>query len=149
MASENDLLNKLTALVASFDDAAWEALASKGLLRRARKDLEKGERIEVVEETPTVVKLAVQSFVVSLPESGPARASCSCPAPGICQHILAAGLYLQGSSVAASEPRAGPTAESIRSEITLLTPERLKALVGASDYRNGVALFEKNTLPPV
>jgi len=71
MASQNNLLNKLAALVASFDDAAWETLASKGLLRRARKDLEKGERIELLEETPSFVKLAVQSFVVSVPESGP------------------------------------------------------------------------------
>ncbi len=149
MVSENNLLNKLTVLVAGFDDAAWEALASKGLLRRARKDLEKGERIEVLEDTPTVLMLAVQSFVVSLPESGPARANCSCPAPGICQHILAAGLYLQRNFVAVSEPKAGPTEESVRSEIALLTPERLKALVGAADYRTGVALFEKNSLPPV
>src|SRR5215470_10135906 len=149
MASQNNLLNKLAALVASFDDAAWEALASKGLLRRARKDLEKGERIELLEETPAFVKLAVQSFVVSVPESGPARASCSCPAPGICQHILAAGLYLQSSAVDVAEQKARPTDESIRSEIALFTPDRLKSLVGAADYRNGVALFEKNSLPPV
>ena len=52
MAGEDDLLNKLTALVAAFDDAAWEALASKGLLRRARKDLEKGLDIEIREQSP-------------------------------------------------------------------------------------------------
>jgi len=44
MASEDNLLNKLVALVGGFDDASWEALASKGLVRRARKDL---ERLEV------------------------------------------------------------------------------------------------------
>ena len=49
MVSEDNLLNKLIALVAGFDDASWEALASKGLLRRARKDIEKGLEITVVE----------------------------------------------------------------------------------------------------
>ena len=46
MAGKNNLLNKLAALVAAFDDASWEALASKGLLRRARKDIEKGLEIK-------------------------------------------------------------------------------------------------------
>jgi hypothetical protein len=51
MAGEDNLLTRLSALLAAFDDASWEALASKGLLRRARKDIEKGLVIKVLEET--------------------------------------------------------------------------------------------------
>jgi len=148
MVSETNLLNKLATLVAGFDDSAWEALASKGLLRRARKDLERGLKVEIVEETANTLKLTVESLIVSVPESGPAGADCSCPAAGICQHILAVGLYLQSHSPGVSERKVGPTEESVRSEIAVLTPDRLKSLVGAADYRSGVAFFEKNTLPP-
>ena len=42
MASQNDLLTRLITLVRGLDDASWEALTSKGMLRRARKDLEAG-----------------------------------------------------------------------------------------------------------
>lgn len=149
MAGENNLLNKLAALVAAFDDASWEALASKGLLRRARKDLEKGLEIRVVEESGDVLKLEVPPFVVSMPAAGPGSASCSCPTPGVCQHIIAAGLYLQQQPVGPTEERVSVTPELIRDEIVLLTPETLKAWIGTTEYRKGVALLEKNSMPPV
>jgi hypothetical protein len=53
MASEGDqiemtaLESKLRQLAASLNEAALEALASKGLLRRARKDLERGGDIRI------------------------------------------------------------------------------------------------------
>ena len=149
MAGENNLLNRLAALVAGFDDASWEALASKGLLRRARKDLDGGLEVKVVEETVATLKIEVPPFLVILTASGPAGAKCSCPAPGVCQHILAAGLYLQSHALLPGQPKTAATKESIRNEMLLLTPDRLKAWAGAVDYRNGVALFEKNTLPAV
>ena len=148
MASEDNLLNRIAALVAGFDDASWEALASKGLLRRARKDIEKGHFIEVAEQSGDTLRLKVQPFVVSIPAAGPAQATCSCPAPGICHHILMAGLFLQTRG---SAPGTKPTAaspETIREEVAFFTPERLKAWAGASDYRAGTALLEKNILSP-
>ena len=149
MAGEDDLVNKLAALVAGFDDAAWEALASKGLLRRARKDLEKGLEIEIREQSAQVLEISVPPFVVSMPAAGPGSAKCSCPAPGICQHILAAGLHLQTrtSDVASKPVTASP--DAIRNEILSLTTERLKTWVGTVEYRKALALLEKNTLPTV
>jgi hypothetical protein len=150
MVSENNLLSKLAALVAGFDDASWEALASKGLLRRARKDIEKGIQIEVVEQTTDAIKMEVSPYLVSMPASGPAGANCSCPAPGVCQHILVAGLYLQSRDSAGTEKATVQlTGESIRDEIVLLTAERLKSWAGSADYKQGVTLFEKNTMAPV
>ena len=149
MAGEDNLLSKLAALVAAFDDASWEALASKGLLRRARKDIEKGLTIAIVEETSDAVKIEVPPFLVSIPASGPGSATCSCPAPGVCQHILAAGIYLQQQSVQIDDRKVGQTADSIRDEIVLLTPETLKMWVGTAEYRKGLALIEKNTMPPL
>ena len=149
MAGESNLLDKLVSLVAAFDDASWEALASKGLLRRARKDLEKGLEISFSEESAEALTIAVPPFHVSMTEAGPGSASCSCPAPGICQHILAAGLYLQSHAKEIPEEKATATGDSIRDEISLLTTDRLKSWVGTVEYRKAIALLEKNTLPAV
>jgi hypothetical protein len=149
MVSQGNLLSRIAALVAGFDDASWEALASKGLLRRARKDIEKGLQLEVLEETADELRIKVPPFLVSFPVSGPAKATCTCPTPGVCQHVLAAGLYLQRHVLASNEPRVGPTEDSIREEVSLITPERLKAWLGTADYRAGVSLLEKNSAPPI
>jgi len=84
-----------------------------------------------------------------MPLSGPAKSSCTCPAPGVCQHILAAGLYLQGTAGAAIEARQNATPESIREEVVSITAERLKEWAGAAEYRAGASLLEKNSLLPV
>ena len=149
MASQDNLLSKVTALVATFDDASWEALASKGLLRRARKDLENGVQVEVAGEGPTALQIDVPPFVISIPVSGPAKATCTCPAPGVCQHILVAGLYLRSLTSSAPKERVGATEDSIREEIASLTPGRLKSWAGAADYRAGIALLKKNSSAPV
>lgn len=149
MASQDDLLNKLIAIVRGFDDASWESLASKGLLRRARKDMEKGLAIEVAWEKPSGLELKVPPFLVTMPSSGPAKATCTCPAPGICQHILAVGLYLQARSSPASEQKVVVNAESVREEIAAITPELLRDWAGPVEYRSGIALREKNSLPSV
>lgn len=149
MAGEDDLLTKITALLAAFDDASWEALASKGLLRRARKDMEKGLDIAIAEETAEALKIEVPPFLVSMTANGPASATCSCPSPGICQHILAAGICLQSRGGEVKDERVAATPESIRNEISLLSPDTLKTWAGTSEYRKGIALLEKNSLPEV
>ena len=149
MVSKEDLIAKITAVIASFDDSAWEALANKGLLRRARKDLEKGLTIEIEETINDSLQIKVPPFLVLMSAAGPASATCTCTSPGVCQHILAAGLYLQTIESGPSEPKDGPTAESIGQEIGLLTPETLKSWAGAVDYRAALTLVEKNSLPTV
>ena len=147
MASQGNFLTRIIALVRGLDDASWEALASKGLLRRARKELEGGLQVQVVGETESALTLIVPPFQVSIPSAGPARAQCTCPAPGICQHILAAGLYLQGIDASPEDQASTATPKSIRDEVAPLHLERLKTWAGPADYRAGIALFDKNALP--
>jgi hypothetical protein len=149
MAGQNHLLSRIAALVAGFDDASWEALASKGLLRRARSDLAKGLPVEAGGGAGDELEIKVPPFVVSMPAAGPAQATCTCPAPGICHHILIAGLFLQAQASSSGTQAISTSPEAIRDEIGFFTPERLKAWAGAPDYRAGLALFEKNTLAPV
>jgi plasmid stabilization system protein ParE len=148
MVSQNDLLSRLIALVRGFDDSSWEALASKGLLRRARKELEGGLAVSVATRAESAVTLSAPPFEVSMPAAGPARATCTCPAGGVCQHILAAGLYLQSLGAAPENAPPALSPESIRDEIAPFTRERLRAWAGAAEYRAALAVVERNSLPP-
>src|SRR5262249_9629551 len=142
-------LSRIAALVAGLDDASWEALASKGLLRRARKDIKKGVSAELSEQVGDSLQFKVQAFTVSVPLAGPAKATCNCPAPGIGQHILIPGLFLQAQKISPDAKPVLSSEEVIRGEIAFFTPERLKSWAGAADYRAGISVLEKNALPPV
>jgi hypothetical protein len=72
-----------------------------------------------------------------MPPTGPAQSTCTCPAPGVCQHILTAGLYLEGAARVAIEAKHNATPESIREEVASITAERLKEWAGAAEYRAG------------
>lgn len=105
-----NLPDDLARTLAAVDDAALAALTSAGLVRRARKDLEKGEasRFDV---TPAGVVVAVGDGTVTMPAGGPAAAVCTCPAGARCRHVLVATLFLQ-QQLAESPPPSGPSAAS-------------------------------------
>lgn len=84
----------LLAQLARFDDEAYIALANRGLLRRAHKDLEKQDAA-IIEETPLHLIVGLGEHRIRFDAQGPAAARCSCPAGGVCQHILAASIALQ------------------------------------------------------
>src|SRR6266496_356470 len=154
------LESKLRRLVASLDATALEALASKGLLRRAQKDLERGIAVAIFGEAGTsaehtfrsvlTLHLRVGEFEVTLPESGPATATCSCPAAGVCQHILMAVLFLQQASPASvQEPSPGvgvpETPFSPRQELMAMTPEQLERWPGKAAFKAGLKLASQFT----
>ena len=149
MAGQNNLLIRIAELVSGFDDASWEALASKGLLRRARKEIEKLTDIVIAGETVDALQINVPPVVVTMPISGPAKATCTCPAPGICQHILMAGLHLQTFASETVQAKQRTTEASIRDEISHITLDQVKAWVGSADFRAGVTLFERNGATPI
>src|SRR5687768_17449177 len=94
------LETKLRRLVGALDIPALEALSSKGLLRRAQKDIERAVKISVLGDSAASLQLKVAEFEVAIPETGPALATCSCSSTGVCQHILSAVLFLQQGSKA-------------------------------------------------
>jgi hypothetical protein len=103
---------------------ALEALANKGLLRRAQKDYERGE-VGAFEMSAAGLTVSVSGQRVTLIEAGPAKAACSCPAPGVCQHILAACIALMRSAGAAPA-----TASSAHAEWLAFTHDDLIAAFG-------------------
>ena len=88
------LRTQLVAQLQRYDDDAFAALANRGLLRRAGKDLDTITPA-IVEDSETTLIVAVGDLRVQFDAKGPAGAQCSCPAAGICQHILSAALWLQ------------------------------------------------------
>lgn len=104
-----------------------ESLANKGLLRRAGKDLERGE-VGAFAMEENGLSVTVGGHRVTLVEAGPAKAHCTCPAPGVCQHILAACLQLM------TEPSAAPTG-SARYEWLAISATDLLAAFGLPTLR--------------
>jgi hypothetical protein len=93
MAGASDLLSRVRVILAAYDEEALAALANKGLVRRAMKDLEATPPSAPREEGGWLV-LHVGDAVVRIAERIP-EARCSCPATAICRHILTALLYLK------------------------------------------------------
>lgn len=121
---------KLRSLVSGLDLPALEALASKGLVRRAQKDLERGVAVRIESEENGTVSFVVGEFRVTIPVAGPARAQCSCSSAVVCQHVLAAVLFLQ------REP--GPAMEDGRlagEELLSFSREQLEAWAGKTVFR--------------
>jgi hypothetical protein len=95
MAGEDYRLTTLRGVLASIKDDALALLASPGLVRRARKDLESGEVIAVEGTDEEGLTVRVGEVTVSMPHTGPVAAKCTCPAQGVCRHILSATMFLQ------------------------------------------------------
>jgi hypothetical protein len=141
MAGEEDFLSRLAAVLASFDEIALEALASKGLLRRAQKDLEQGAVMKVEEPSEESIRVHVGKAIVAMPAEGPTAARCTCPASSSCRHVLAATLHLQrwladrAPGKAASDPVA-----AARRELLALSLNTLREWAGARAVREGLRL---------
>jgi len=130
---------KLVEQLSRFDEDAFAALANRGLLRRAQKDLEKQAAV-IVEESAEILTLAFGDQRIRFDARGPTHASCTCPANGVCQHILAAAISLQrltGAPPASAESTkndADPLAQLQAELLRMAAPELMKH-AGKAGYR--------------
>lgn len=114
----------LDAMLAAHGEAALEALASKGLVRRARRDFEAG-KAAVTARDGGGATVAADGQTVQIDGNGPLAAQCDCPAMGLCRHILLAVLALQAEApVDAAGMRAAE-------EIAALSEAELSGYAGA------------------
>ncbi len=138
----SSLREMLRTQLARFDDDAFAALANKGLLRRARKDLEK-EKAEIIAETPTLLAMRFAGHRIEFDARGPSQATCSCPAQGACQHVLAAAITLASLSAESTDPVAIAAApavaddplEPLRNALLEMAPRELRKHAGKAGYR--------------
>lgn len=140
-AGGGQLAARLRAAAALLDDEALAALANRGLVRRARKDLEAAQPAITGEEGNRLV-LEIESCQVRVTEPL-AQSRCSCPAGGGCRHVLAALMFLrqqgaaqpaapEGSAKTAAAPAAAPRAGQ---EIEGVDDESLRRWAGAAVWR--------------
>lgn len=133
-------LDQLGALLARFDDDSYVALANRGLVRRARKDLEQ-QKVDIIEQGVAQVVVSLGAQRIRFDQRGPAHAQCDCPASGICQHILAAAMGLQQTLQAsttqakqAEAPAADPLAP-LQAALLAITAAELVRHAGKAGYR--------------
>lgn len=138
----------LLAQLARFDDEAFVALANKGLLRRAQKDLEKVQPT-IEHDAADALEMRFGEHRIRFDARGPSHASCSCPAGGVCQHILAAAIGLQrlGSGAAERDEDEGATPsdaveteeasplEALTASLLALSRTDLERHAGRAGYR--------------
>jgi hypothetical protein len=134
------LLDQLSALLSRFDDESYVALANRGLVRRARKDLEQ-LHAEVVEQGPEQLVVRFGAQRIRFDHRGPAHAQCDCPASGICQHILAAAMGLQqalqasaAQATTSDAPAADPLAP-LHAALLAVNAAELVRHAGKAGYR--------------
>ena len=103
-----------SATLAALDDDALAALANKGLVRRARKDLEKTppKLLSADEESVT---LEVEGLNVRL-TSPINKSTCGCGS-GFCRHIIVAVIFVKeassGAAATAALPSSSPTTQNV------------------------------------
>ena len=94
---------RLRQILSTFDEPGLVALANKGLVRRAMKDLEEGGSLSV-EERDADLMVGGPGWTVFMPVAGPAKAKDDTKATGITRQILAATIYLRDNWLVAAVP---------------------------------------------
>lgn len=126
----------LAAMLAAYDEAALEALANKGIVRRAARDVEEG-KVTLVERGADSATVAADGETVGLVAEGPASSTCSCPSPGICRHRVAAVLLLRAAPADVRDtlvPASDQTATLVE-EIAALAEEALTRFAGKAGWQ--------------
>lgn len=132
----------LAASLAPFDATALAALASKGLVRRAERDLEAG-LIVLRDVADGSAAVAADGETVRIGAAGPTSATCTCPASGICRHILAATLLIarrHAGAVAGGAEAAEPAPDPL-AEILALGDAEIAKWAGRPALREAVTLL--------
>jgi len=133
----------LADLVASQDDGALAAAASKGVVIRAGKDVAAG-KVRIESQDLAEARLVVDGKTVTISAKGLEAARCSCPAAGSCRHIVAAVIALRASRTAEDVEASSPPLKESATEIAQLPFEALAAYAGA-DWPRALALAGEGT----
>ena len=127
----------LEAMIRSHDAQALETLASRGLLRRAQRDLDSGKG-ELVSLEPGEASVSVDEHTVTLDAKGPLSSSCTCKAHGLCRHILLAVLLLREHFAKSAGDEDKPVSSAL-TEVSAIPDEDIARFAGA-DWDKAVGL---------
>ncbi len=136
MAGESPELVALARRMVVFDDGALAALANRGLVRRAHKDLEKTPP-QCTASSDEQFVFEIDGFHVRLGDN-PVDARCDCGASAVCRHVLATVIHLRDhvascDSGPSTQAKADPGAE-----IMSVTAEALESWAGRAVVRRAL-----------
>ena len=134
------MTSQVRLMAGALDEAALEALASKGLVRRATADVAAGKAV-IESETDVEARVRVEDAVATLLAAGPRQGGCSCPAPGVCRHRLSALILLARPTEASAEADApAPPPEADWGEVVATFDEAsLSRFLGKAAWRGLLA----------
>lgn len=137
MAREGHVLKFLESQLENLGEEALAGLASPGLLRRAKKDLE-GLSPTVVELSDSV-EVAIGTQQVRIDAGGPVHAQCTCKAKTTCHHVLAAWLHLRSVRPASVTSAKGEVKSlDLFHELDLVGVDSLISFAGLTAVREAV-----------
>jgi hypothetical protein len=129
-------MSKLIQLYAQIDEATLEAMASKGIVRRARADAA-NVRFESTDGDEIVG--TIEGATVRLDGKGLAKARCSCPAATTCRHRIAVVLALRGLG---GEQQSAPVAEvDWPARLATFDRKALQSAAGKTGLREAMRLL--------
>lgn len=138
----------LRAALLALDDEGLTTLASRGLVRRARKDLENISSLSIEIENNAALTVSIEEFIVRVGEI-PTAAVCSCPATGACRHVITVLMYLRNHvAEAVARPSEGMATSAIApaplqdgvQEIITLSDDQLQKWAGQTIWRKALRL---------
>lgn len=130
----------LDSTLAVHDEATLESLSSKGLVRRAKRDLEIGAA-QVLNRDANSANVETDNQQVQITDQGPTAATCTCPATGICRHILLSVLLLRATEMPSPSEnnKSSSTQLSAKDEIIQL-PELDLIKFAGTDWQHAFTL---------
>ncbi|SDT79764.1 hypothetical protein [Actinoplanes derwentensis] len=99
----------------ALDDAALAALANRGLVKRAAREVERESPLLSARQT-TIVAGWPDGIHTELPEGGLDRGTCSCGATGVCRHLI--GLVFAYQHVSTAPPSAASSSAATPSTVS-------------------------------
>ena len=124
-------------LLRAYDETALAELANPGLVRRAAKKL---DAVTLLHDEPERADFTVADATVSVAGKTLPDATCTCPAPGLCWHLIAVALW------ARQEPGSGldePAGSAAIDALLATEPSTIFAWAGKPACRKAYALYGK------
>ncbi|HWK45059.1 MAG TPA: SWIM zinc finger family protein [Stellaceae bacterium] len=95
-----------------WDDATLEAATSRGMVRRARRDLETGTaQVSRHDHREAIVEMA--DAVVTVRHGGLDETTCTCPSSEVCRHVIGALLLLRDRPSSKEARASTPSSDNV------------------------------------
>lgn len=134
-------MSALDEAVAAFDEAALATLANIGLVRRAARDIAEG-KARLIERDAGSAVVEVDGQRVELDAGGPRKTRCSCKAPGVCRHRIAAVLLLRQAEGVEQADTPEPSPLDPVALLDTFSPSAIERWAGKAAWRAALEMAE-------